>query len=127
MFSTGNPERDKRLKRAIAECLTVREHPTFGLVAEKLPQNFELDEDELNGMLVELKVIAPEPPSPEALEKIALPHAGEDEPPELDATPHYGGASTRRARCRKRTTQQSSREHDAGAANAQSSAGRSGD
>ena len=68
-FTTGNHERDKRLRRAIGECTMVHEQPTLEAVAKNLPQDFALDAEELTGMLAEMGIIKtgsddgpPEPP-----------------------------------------------------------------
>jgi hypothetical protein len=115
-YSTGNAERDKRLRRAIGEVMTVQEQPTLEAVAKNLPQDFAVDADELNGMLTEMGIIKtgsddgpPEPPPqiahapmiaetptgeklppPETLNKIALPdRAGGEQPhdPPVTSTP----------------------------------------
>jgi hypothetical protein len=55
-MTTGNPERDKRLVRAIRECIACNEDPKqIGLVAEHLPKDFDLSDDELAEALHELK------------------------------------------------------------------------
>lgn len=56
------------LRRAIGECRMVHEPPSFGLVADKLPPDFELGDDELAAMLREMKLTpvlaTPEPERP---------------------------------------------------------------
>jgi hypothetical protein len=56
-FTTGNAERDSLIKRAIAECLSCNEPPSFGNVHEKLEHlaGFDLGEDELTGMIEAMK------------------------------------------------------------------------
>jgi hypothetical protein len=103
-YSTGNAERDKRLRRSIGEVMMAHEQPTLEAVAKNLPQDFAVDAEELSGMLGEMGVIktgsddAPPPqvahaqmieqtptgeklPPPETLEKIALPDRPEGEQP----------------------------------------------
>ena len=115
-YTTGNAERDKRLRRGIGEVMMVHEHPSLEAVSKNLPQDFALDAEELTGMLGELGIIkievedhphpaheAPhiaqmieETPSgeplaaPETLEKIALPdraEGGEPHDPPATSTP----------------------------------------
>jgi len=85
-FTTGSDERDRMLRRAIGEVLALHEPPNFGVVVDHLPADFDLDLDELNGMLADMRGDAP----PETLEKIGSPHANGAAPPSLDtadATP----------------------------------------
>jgi len=77
-YSTGNPERDTRLRRAIQECVACNEHPVYGNVIEHLPADFDLDADEeLRPMLADLyPASAPQIDVPsESLENIEPPHA----------------------------------------------------
>lgn len=106
-YTTGNAERDKRLRRAIGEVTMAHEQPTLEAVAKNLPQDFALDAEELTGMLAEMGVIKtgsddgpPEPPppvahaqmiaetptgeplaAPETLNKIGVPDRPEGEQP----------------------------------------------
>lgn len=57
-YTTGNPERDRILRRAIGEVLAVREQPTLETVADHLPNDqgpFALGADELAGMLADMR------------------------------------------------------------------------
>lgn len=102
-YSTGNAERDKRLRRAIGEVTMVHEQPTLEAVGKNLPPDFSADEDELTAMLTDMGIIKtasddgpPEPPpqvphttgwsrgklpAPETLEKIAVPDRPESGEP----------------------------------------------
>ncbi len=110
-YTTGSAERDKFLRRAIGEVIACHEQMTLEVVAaEHLPKDFELEADELSGMLDDMTHgdDAPdEPPQvervpprkalmidksphgaplpPETLEKIEPPRAPEAEPPHIDA------------------------------------------
>ena len=77
-MTTGNDERDKMLRRAIGECIALREEPVIGLVIEKLPADFDLLPEELADALAEMKL------APESLKKIEAPRAPEPEPPHID-------------------------------------------
>lgn len=102
-FSTGNPVRDKRIKRVLAELKVLREEPTLANVAAALPPDFDLDQAELDGFLPPVEPAAPTPipaehagkllietlptgaaipqAPPKSLEKIEAPHAAAAEPP----------------------------------------------
>lgn len=83
-YTTGSEGRDLWLKRAIAEVIALHEQPTFGTVTAHLPNDFDLDAEELAGMLADLYPdhVLPEtaPPKPEQVESVAL------EPPEDEIT-----------------------------------------
>ena len=77
-MSTGNIERDKMLRRAIGECVALREAPVIGLVIDKLPADFDLLAEELADALTEMKL------APESLKKIEAPRAPEPPPPHIE-------------------------------------------
>ena len=59
-MTTGNPERDARLVRAIQECVALRENPLqIGFVSDKLPADFDLSDAELADALRELNLSDP--------------------------------------------------------------------
>lgn len=64
-MTTGNPERDKVLQRAIGECLMLHEVPVIGLVIEKLPADFDLLPEELADALAEMERVPAEPTPPD--------------------------------------------------------------
>ncbi len=74
-YSTGNSERDTRLRRAIAETIACNEPMTLEQVAAHLPKDFDLEADELSGMLDAMAHDndAPDEPPPQ-VERVA-PHA----------------------------------------------------
>ncbi len=75
-MTTGNPERDARLVRAIRECVALRENPQqIGFVSDKLPADFDLSDAELADALRELKLS-----DPESLAAPELPAADGDAP-----------------------------------------------
>ena len=77
-MTTGNEERDRMLRRAIGECVALREAPVIGLVLEKLPADFDLLPEELADALTEMKLVHPEP------QQVAAP---EPEPPAPEPAP----------------------------------------
>jgi hypothetical protein len=79
-YSTGNSERDTRLRRAIGEAIACNEPMTLEQVAAHLPKDFDLEADELSGMLDAMAHDndAPDEPPPQ-VERVA--------PLLIDATP----------------------------------------
>ena len=53
-FTTGVPERDKRLRRAIGEVIAFNEPMSFEQVTQHLPKDFELEPEEYSGMLADM-------------------------------------------------------------------------
>ncbi len=72
-MTTGNDERDKMLRRAIGECVALREAPVIGLVLDKLPADFDLLPEELDEALREMKLAAPAEPPQTAPEPTPVP------------------------------------------------------
>jgi len=105
-YSTGNLERDALIVRAIQEATACRDPITVESLTALLPPDFELDQDELDGMLSNMEpvtVVIPEGHGkpmmttmpdgralvpPETLNKIEAPHANET------AEPHVAAAET---------------------------------
>ncbi len=111
-YTTGNAERDKRLRRAIGELIACHEEVTFEAVAAHLPKDFELEEIEFSSMLADMaqgedEPTEPPPPPPqvervapralmidksphgaplppETQENFESPREAEDEPPQID-------------------------------------------
>lgn len=54
-MTTGNDERDTMIRRAIGECLMLRQSPSLGLVIDKLPRDFDLLESELTDALADMR------------------------------------------------------------------------
>lgn len=82
-MTTGNDERDAMLRRAIGECIACQEPPVIGHVSEKLPADFDLEDDELANALREMKLV------PKARQKTASPKpapAPQPEPQEAELT-----------------------------------------
>jgi hypothetical protein len=99
-YSTGNLERDALLQDAIRRVVAVGKTPVLKFVARLLPNDFAVDQDELDGMLVEMnggQDQAPEPPPPQVrplmIDKTpdgqhtlgTAPQVAEDEPPQVEA------------------------------------------
>jgi len=91
-FTTGSDERDAMLRRAIGECVACHDEPNFGLVVEKLPADFDLDTDELQGMLADMRGAAPPQTHMGLIEEFAESHPGGvkelPEPPESEIELH---------------------------------------
>jgi|SRR5579862_73276 len=94
-MSSGNPERDKILHRAINECIAVGEAPVYGNVRDKLTPypGFDLTDDDLIDALRDMKLDpAHQGPTPVAREPVsrdteAEPTAnGSDSEPEAKIT-----------------------------------------
>jgi hypothetical protein len=60
-YSTGNNERDVYLQRAIKECVADQEPITLTSIAEKVPDDFAADQEELDGFLVDMGLAARPP------------------------------------------------------------------
>jgi hypothetical protein len=111
-YTTGNVERDKRLRRAIGEIIACNEDLTIEAIAAHLPKDFELETAEAEGMAADMGHLEtqPEPPvervnpralmiektphgaplPPETLENFEAPREAEDEPSHINtanATP----------------------------------------
>jgi hypothetical protein len=104
-YSTGNPERDRLLLAAIKQVIAAKKTPSLKLVARALPEDFELDQEELDGAL-QFNF----GPLPKSLENIEPPQANEpaqphDPPaepapiPEMAARGLLAKAAIYRSRC----------------------------
>lgn len=60
-YSTGNETRDAMLRRVIGEVLACHERPTLEAVAAGLPADFAVEQEEIDGMLGNMKPPPPEP------------------------------------------------------------------
>lgn len=86
-YTTGSEERDRWLKRALGEVLACHEQPTLEAVAAALPSDFQLDEEELSGMLgnMQPQTAEPFPAAPPGKPVIETTPAGDPLPTEAVA------------------------------------------
>jgi hypothetical protein len=69
-YTTGNPERDALLLDAIQRVMKVGKSPVLKFVARLLPEDFSVDQDELDGMLSNMQE-QDTPPEPPQVERVA--------------------------------------------------------
>ena len=109
-YSTGSKERDTLLRRAIGEIVALNEPLTFEAIAANLPNDFELETEEAEGMAEDMGHLETEAPKvtppveeipapgtmkpfvtlsphgaplPKLYEKVSLIQTSEDEPPPI--------------------------------------------
>lgn len=115
MSITGNPERDRMLREAIGKVVGMGKTPSLKLVSRALPEDFALDQIELDAMLAAMNQPSPDEPPPmieadpvkrdadghplipvnlvarpKSLEKIDPPHANEPAQPHDDTANSTG-------------------------------------
>jgi hypothetical protein len=103
-YTTGNPERDALLLDAIQRVMKVGKTPVLKFVARLLPNDFSVDQEELDGMLADMQDQDEPPEPPPQVERVApralmiaetpdghplgdVPQVAEDEPPQVETAP----------------------------------------
>jgi hypothetical protein len=88
MYTTGNPDRDRLLRAAVQKVLDAGKTPTLKFVTGNLPGDFQLDQEELDGMLPnpdappnEITLEAAQPAIPETAVSVTAVEAAQPEPP----------------------------------------------
>ena len=79
-YSTGVPARDRLLQTAIQQVITSGRTPSQKLVSRELPEDFSLDEYELEGALGDILDKPPSEAAPETLKNIEAPRDPQPEP-----------------------------------------------